>query len=300
MNAESKILGTYKNGNYNVVIFNDGTKIRHNKLDNLTPHKPENIDIKICNKCDMGCPMCHENSTPDGECGDIMNLPFIDTLLPYSELAIGGGNPLEHPELVNFLYKLRERNIIPNITVNQTHFMKSLDFIKELCDKQLVFGVGVSLVSPTDEFISAIKQFPNAVIHVINGIVTFEQLHMLYDNDLKILILGYKHIRRGDEYYKTASPLIKKNQDDMYDLVSTLPEHFKVVSFDNLAIEQLDVQSLMSVADWESFYMGDDGSYTMYIDVVNREFAKSSTSLTRYPLTDDIEEMFNIVRSENS
>ena len=42
--------------------------------------------------------------------------------------------------------------------------------------------------------------------------------------------------------------------------------------------------------------MGDDGQYTMYVDMVNREFAKSSTSTERWPLMDDIKPMFDKVR----
>ena len=53
-----EVLGSYKNGNYNVKIFKDGTKIRFNNLDNLTPEKPESMDLKITNKCDMGCKFC--------------------------------------------------------------------------------------------------------------------------------------------------------------------------------------------------------------------------------------------------
>ena len=38
--------------------------------------------------------------------------------------------------------------------------------------------------------------------------------------------------------------------------------------------------------------MGDDGQFTMYIDMVNKEFASSSTSVLRFDLTDNIREMF--------
>ena len=40
----------------------------------------------------MGCPFCHEGSTTDGKFGDIMNEKFIDTLHPYQEVALGGGD----------------------------------------------------------------------------------------------------------------------------------------------------------------------------------------------------------------
>ena len=45
--------------------------------------------------------------------------------------------------------------------------------------------------------------------------------------------------------------------------------------------------------------MGDDGQFTMYIDAVKREFAKSSTSTERWPITGDIAEMFGVVKGDN-
>ena len=52
----------------------------------------------------------------------------------------------------------------------------------------------------------------------------------------------------------------------------------------------------MSKEQWDEFYMGDDGSATMYVDMVNKEFARSSTSTERYPLEDNIKTMFEKIR----
>ena len=296
----------YQNGNYTVTIdTQNGTKIRENDLDFFRADFPESMDIKICNKCDMGCPQCHENSTPDGKCGDIMSESFIDKLHPYTELAIGGGNPLEHPQLVPFLEKCQRLNLIPSMTVNQFHFMKYKNFLKALVDKKLIYGLGISLMSVTDEFIEMVKQFPNAVIHVINGIILPVQLEKLAHNHLKILILGYKEFRRGEIMYKAQGNVIEEVKSMLYkDLPTIIEENwFNVVSFDNLAIKQLNAQRLMSAEDWEQFYMGDDGqdgnmtSASMYVDMVNREFAKNSTSTERYPLEDDIVTMFEKLRT---
>lgn len=290
----------YQNGNYTVTIdTQNGTKIRENDLDFFRADFPESMDIKICNKCDMVCPMCHENSTPDGKCGDIMSDSFIDKLHPYTELAIGGGNPLEHPDLVPFLEKCRRLNLIPSMTVNQIHFEKHKNFLKELVDKKLIYGLGISLVSVTDEFMNAVKEFSNAVIHVINGLVHPIQLEKLSHQNFKILILGYKEFRRGETMYKSQGDIIEEIKSLLYsDLPKIINENwFDVVSFDNLAIKQLDAKRLMSAEDWDQFFMGDDGSATMYVDMVNREFANSSTSTERYPIEDDIVTMFEKIRS---
>ena len=290
-----KKLGCYQNGNYQVTIFDDGTKIRKNYFDWFTPEYPESMDIKITNFCDRGCPWCHENSAPDGTHGDILNSKFIDTLHPYTELAIGGGNPLSHPDLVPFLLKCKTLKLIPSMTVNQEHFIKEFDLIQKLAEQKLIYGIGVSLTGVNDDLIQKLQALPNSVLHVIAGVVPVEDLKRLYDYDLKLLILGYKVFRRGKDYYSDSVAKRKKN---LYALLPELIKHFQVVSFDNLAVCQLDVKRLMTDKEWKEFYMGNDGQFTMYIDLVKREFAKSSTATERYPLLDDIKPMFKKVRRE--
>ena len=126
----------YRNGNYNVMLnLDNGTKIRETIDPEATTFIPETIeafDCKITNSCDMGCQMCHENSIPNGKHGDLFAPSFLDNLHPYTEIAIGGGNPLEHPDFYKFLQLCKERKFVPSMTVNQVHFEKNFDFIKKL------------------------------------------------------------------------------------------------------------------------------------------------------------------------
>jgi organic radical activating enzyme len=289
----------YRNGNY-TVKFNtaNGTKIRETEEDDFIAQFPENMDVKITNQCDMGCIFCHEDSKIDGLHGDIINPKFINSLHPYTEMAIGGGNPLSHPDLIPFLERLKSRHIIANMTVNQVHFETNQELIKELVDDGLIHGLGVSLVDASKEFVEHIKQYPNAVIHVINGIVKLSDIEVLKDNDLKMLILGYKEFRRGIGWYGIRKDDITNKQNWLNENLADIVNQFKVVSFDNLAIEQLNVKQLMSKEDWNEFYMGDDGMYTFFIDLVENKFARCSISETRYDLLDNVEDMFNIVKKE--
>ena len=275
-------------------------KIRKNNLDYFEPEFPESMDIKITNKCDMGCKFCYEDSQLHGAEADLDNIPFLDSIHPYTELAIGGGNPISHPNIVPFLNKLKSKNIIANITVNQYHLWKNTKLIEKLINNKLIYGLGISLTDVNKYLIEFINKYPNCVLHVINGIVTLEQLNNLADNNAKILILGYKELRRGVSYMSKELKNIKQNQKDLYGVLPELPKHFKAVSFDNLAIEQLNPKRIMTEKEWQRFYMGDDGNFTMYIDLVNKKFAKSSVSNIRYDITDNIVDMFNIVRSENN
>jgi MoaA/NifB/PqqE/SkfB family radical SAM enzyme len=255
------------------------------------------MDIKITNKCDMGCAFCHENSTPDGLHGDIINLKFIETLLPYTELALGGGNPLTHPDLVPFLEKCKALKLIPSMTINQIHFMKPEyeELIDKLVSEKLIYGLGISLTRATDEFIARAKKYPNAVIHIINGVQPMSEVRKLYDHHLKVLILGYKMFRRGIEYFSEA---VDATKNEYYAELGEMLKHFDVVSFDNLALKQLETKRLLSEDQWNEFYMGDDGSHTMYIDCINKQFARSSVAPVedRRDLMDDIKPMFDYIR----
>ena len=292
-----KLLGVYKNGNYTVKILSDGTKIRETEDDEFIPSFAENCDCKITDKCDGGCPFCYEGCTPNGKHGDILNYKFLDTLHPYTELAING-NDMSHPDLILFLEKLKEKKVIANLTVNQIHFERHQSLIRKLVDDKLIYGLGISLREPTEEFISLVKTYPNAVIHVINGILSPSDVEMLSDNNLKMLILGYKQLRRGVDWFNKESKdiIIKQNwlKENLKDILS----HFKVVSFDNLAITQLDVKRLMSEEDWNEFYMGDDGNYTFYIDMVDGTFGKNSLATVRYPIMDSIDKMFQKILND--
>lgn len=298
-----EVIGSYKNGNYTVVILSDGTLIRACKDDVMIPEFPDSMDIKLTNKCSGGCQYCHEASTNDGKHGKILNVPLLNSLHPYTQLAVGGGNVLEHPDFLPFLIWCKEKNLIPSITLNQKHFMDNLQLIKDLANKKLIYGIGVSLIYPTDELINAVREFPNAVIHVIAGIVSKTELDRISDKGLKVLILGYKQFRRGDEFYRSSPETqrrIDSNINWLKDNLSEIAPHFDKISFDNLAIKQLNVRSLMDDDAWERFYMGDDGQFTMYVDTVNEEFAVSSTSKKRFKYTDSmsIEDIFKIVRGE--
>jgi len=293
----NRLLGVYKNGNYTVKLLADGTKIRETEADEFIPAFAENCDVKITDKCDGGCPFCYEGCTPNGRHGKILNQKFLDTLHPYTEMAING-NDLTHPDLIPFLEKLREKKVIANMTVNQIHFERCQDMIRDLVDRGLIFGLGISLKNPTEEFIELVKQYPNAVIHTINGILSPSDVEILSDNNLKMLILGYKQLRRGVDWYDTDHENIIVKQMWLKENLESILSKFDVVSFDNLAITQLDVHRLMSDEEWEEFYMGDDGNYTFYIDLVDEQFGKNSLATERFPVMDSIDEMFQKIVSE--
>ena len=61
----------------------------------------------------------------------------------------------------------------------------------------------------------------------------------------------------------------------------------------------MEIKERLTEEEWEEFYMGEDASFTYYIDAVERTFAKSSTAPEneRFKLLNDATDMFQIVRN---
>lgn len=291
-------MASYKNGNYVVTILKDGTKIRRTEDDEFIPSFAENCDCKLTDRCSQGCKFCYEGCTKEGKHGDLFSYKFLDSLHPFTELAMNG-NDLDHPDMEKFLEFLKSKKVFGNLTVNQNQFLSNYSKLKDWQERGLVHGIGVSLVKATPELIEKLQDLPNIVLHTINGILKEEDIEALKGKGLKVLILGYKDLQRGHTYKAENSSSLKKNQEYLYNYLPEMTKEFSVVSFDNLAITQLDVKRIVPEGEWDEFYMGDDGGYTFYIDMVKGEFAKNSLSQERYPIGDlSIDEMFNKIKNK--
>ena len=289
------ILYSYTNGDSQVTIFQDGTK--HRLVTGSNKIHPESIDVKITNYCDAKCSYCHEQSTIDGQHADLDKLSEILSVLPSGvEIAIGGGNPLSHPDLISFLTKCQKQGLICNITINQKHIKPYQQLIQSLIKDKLIYGLGISYLSnkPLQEISYLLSITDNLVFHCIMGINTVSDIDGLYNfcqknNKIcKILVLGYKEYGFGLNYFLKN----KKIEANKYSWYTELASYFKtknlVLSFDNLAINQLNLSRYFTKEAWSTFYMGDDGQYTMYIDAVEQKYAISSTSPNRVSFTIDL------------
>ena len=296
-----KKITTYKNGNTWTTLYEDGTKEHFTMDDDFRFNFSESCDIQISQCCDNGCEWCYYGCSPTGKHGKLTGWKFFETMHPYTEIAINLQFPL-HPDLESFLFEMRQRKIIVNTTINQNHFMSDSgrELIEAYSDLGLIKGIGISLTDPTqDGFIDEVKKYPNAVIHVIAGITHPEDIGYLMGHSLKLLILGYKKTERGKKFYDHSSTLIEDNIKWIESGLDEIINGFKVVSFDNLAIEQLHIKDKLSEKEWETFYGGDDGTVTFFIDLVKGVFARNSLSRIVYTIGDKtIDEMFEIIQEE--
>ena len=73
---------------------------------------------------------------------------------------------------------------------------------------------------------------------------------------------------------------------------------FKVVAFDNLSLEQLDVKNHLSDEEWEEFYQGDEGTSTFFLNLAEKYFARDSLSKVHYPIKGTVVDMFHVIQKE--
>ena len=163
-----KRIADYQNGNLHTILMSDGTKIHTTEDDEFNPSFAESMDIHISSMCDNECPMCYANCTRFGQFGDL-DMEWISTLHPGTELAANLNFPI-HPDFYDFANRIKDSGVILNITINQKHFEQYGFIVKDLYDNDLIKGLGISLTNATKSFVEKVKEYPNAVIHVINGI----------------------------------------------------------------------------------------------------------------------------------
>jgi sulfatase maturation enzyme AslB (radical SAM superfamily) len=117
---------TFADKNYKS-IFHNGKTLRI-AIDPKKPIEeldyPEFYDVKITDKCGGKCPYCYQDSLPE-------KFHFADVLVnirkyfgsmdenqkPF-QVAIGGGNPNEHPDFIEILKEFYDMGIMPNYTTN--------------------------------------------------------------------------------------------------------------------------------------------------------------------------------------
>ena len=122
-----------------------------------SPAGPELMDISITNWCDRGCSICYRNSN---SLGKHMSLDDYERIMVQAhkmnvlQVALGGGNPNQHPDFINILRLTREKyGIVPSYTTNGRGLAKDiLQTSKDYCG-----AVAVSAYEPYHEMEKAIK-----------------------------------------------------------------------------------------------------------------------------------------------
>lgn len=266
----------YQNGNSTVELYEDGTRVIQFE-NNLNLDYPLNIDIRVSTACSLGfnpktgkavCEFCHESARTDGKECDYNDLKSILKGLPKGiELAIGGNKIT--PGLIEFLMWSTKKGFINNLTINHLHVNRDEFTISHLMKEKIIRGLGISYRNGYPLHMNKwFYNHPNVILHVIAGIDDVDNVMLLPFN--KILVLGYKKFGFGEKYFGDE---VKQSLQEWYWYVKKLIDCKSVVSFDNLALEQLNIKRFLTDKMWEEF---NQGEHSMYINAVDKFFSPSS------------------------
>lgn len=232
---------------------------------------PELLDISITNWCDKGCEICYRNSNKNGthisleDYALIMKQAFKNNVL---QVALGGGNPNQHPQFIEILRLTRDKyNIVPSYTTNGRGLTdKILEATKNYCG-----AVAVSAYEPFDETIKAVERLSSYEIKVnlhyvldshsiIRAIEWLENGHKLLDKCNAIIFLNYKPVGDGKNNSKLLrdSSLIRK----FFNLVDQKKHHIKV-GFDSCMVS--GIVQYMNNVNLTSLEPCDAGRFSAYI-----------------------------------
>ena len=112
---------------------------------------PEFYDVKITDTCHGNCPYCYMDSKSGSKQYDnvlvkIHNFfgEMSDNEKPF-QVAIGGGEPTEHPDFTNILRSFDELGITPNYTTNGMFIKKDPTIINDIVNSTKQYCGGVAL-----------------------------------------------------------------------------------------------------------------------------------------------------------
>jgi radical SAM protein with 4Fe4S-binding SPASM domain len=299
MDGNNIVMKHYPDEHYSVV-FNKKTGYFVRAEDEGHPeplwskHGPELLDISITNWCDKGCVFCYRKSTV---AGNHMFLADYETVMKQAkeldvlQVALGGGNPNQHPDFIKILETTVKYGIVPCYTTNGRGLSDEiLRATKELCG-----SVAISAYEPYTEFRSHLdlleKYGIKANVHFVTDSISIDTAIEWLDNPPSFLaginsliFLNYKPIGR-----KPNLNLLLKDPEkikEFYRLVGLNKFAFKI-GFDSCSISgvarYLDVNS--------SFYEGcDAGRFSAFVDEHLRMFPCSFMSNTDW---------FGNLRTEN-
>jgi Predicted Fe-S oxidoreductases len=208
-------------------IFNQNTGlfIRLEKAGSSEPfwshHGPELIDISITNWCDKNCLFCYKQSSQFGthiNLEDYRNIISQANKMGVLQVALGGGNPNQHPNFCEILQLTREEyNIVPSFTTNG----RGLGEKTLLASRNYCGAVAVSAYEPFTETVEAAQKLLDYGIRTnIHFLLTSETIStairwlmnppkFLLDINA-IIFLNYKPVGRN-----TNPKLLLRNSRDI-------------------------------------------------------------------------------------
>ncbi|OPX43384.1 cyclic pyranopterin monophosphate synthase [Ruminiclostridium hungatei] len=137
---------------------------------------PELADISISNHCSKGCDFCYRDSKEDNSFMTIGQYEKVLAGLQHErwgtvfQVALGGGEPLEHPDFKKIIQATCDRGIVANFTTNGERLNE--DIVGFLRGK-----IGALAISA-----ARIDQIDTGILRLLAGNEIRTNLHFILDN----------------------------------------------------------------------------------------------------------------------
>lgn len=165
---------------------------------------PELLDVAITNYCEHGCDFCYRQSSRIGmhmTMDDVCNIVGQARNANVLQIALGGGNPNQHPQFIEILRLIREVGIVPSYTSNGDGLTDEI----LLATQKYCGAMALSLYPPYEIYDELTKRIHSYGIklnlHVILKNDTIDLLSewvqnppIWFNNVNAIIILNYKPI----------------------------------------------------------------------------------------------------------
>lgn len=258
---------------------------------------PELVDIKLTDWCDLACKFCYQDSTKKGQHApySAINRILIDlSMAGVFEVALGGGEPMAHPEFSLILQRCKELDIVPNFTTRNYEALTTERF-KEFAKQ--CGSIGVSIATPED--VAALMAIEDKItvyrdkltLQVAMGAQSRDDfqsmLTMLKETNRfsGLIMLGYKDVGRGyrakgNRWYQDGNIL----QGDVIGMAKRFLQGTKERSWDDEAWTfSMDTQMARDTKNMLEYhgvspllYLENEGRVSCYIDAVSMQIAPSS------------------------
>ncbi len=134
---------------------------------------PELADISISNHCTAECDFCYRESSPNHEFMSLKDYGFILSELSHKkwgtifQVALGGGEPLEHPNFFEIVDATVHSGVVPNFTTNGKNITPGIA-------KRLMGKVGAVAISVSD-----FQKFPYKTVKYLADVGVTTNIHFL-------------------------------------------------------------------------------------------------------------------------
>lgn len=294
----------HQNGNYYILTdFQDNKRLALRLSESpdmdLIPEYPELVDIKLTDVCHIGCTWCYQDSTSDSLHGDLDVIKtVISALKPeITEVAFGGGDVLQHPDIVEILKYSRDCGLSSsNITMNWQSILRYEDKVKEVMPFLDAIGISITGKGQIPLVVEKLKEIncyiPSRIcFHVIPDLYSKDLLVKLlkeikdYSLESDVLFLGFKTNGRGF----TAD---SRHVDDMSDIFDYIVLNKVSLQCDTKFVK--DYLEIVKEYGNELTYDIKEGEFSMNIDCVEEFYSQSSYNLD---FKGSINKDFNIVEA---